>query len=278
MGARPLALAKFKQMALRLKGVPVLLYHELSAAAEPRLAAGKDRYLVSADQFRSHLELIRQHSYRVISLQDLWDSAPDSREAELSVVLTFDDGRASDYEVAYPFLLEKGFRAEFFVNTANIGRPGYVTWAQVEEMHRSAMVFQSHSHDHIVLSLLPARDLRRQLEKSKQVLEDRLGSAVDFLAIPYGMSNQRVVQAAHDVGYRAVCNSWPRPTRARRGVVNRVVVYGETKTRDLKHLLSNNPVAYGVRATRATLVYLPKQVLLRLWPSQLGVSLLEAKT
>ena len=84
MGARPLALAKFKQMALRLKGVPVLLYHELSAAAEPRLAAGKDRYLVSADQFRSHLELIRQHSYRVISLQDLWDSAPDSRDGSRS--------------------------------------------------------------------------------------------------------------------------------------------------------------------------------------------------
>lgn len=278
MGARPLALAKFKQMPLRLKGVPVLLYHELSAAAEPRRAAGKDRYQVFADQFRSHLELIRQHSYRVIPLRDLWNSAPDSREAELSVGLTFDDGRASDYELAYPILLEKGFRAEFFVNTANIGRPGYLTWAQIEEMHRSAMVFQSHSHDHIVLSLLPARDLRRQLEKSKQVLEDRLGSAVDFLAIPYGISNQRVVRAAQEAGYLAVCNSWPRPTHGRSGVVNRVVVYGETRTRDLEHLLRNNPVAYGARAARATLVYLAKQVLLRLWPSQLGVSLPEAKT
>ena len=38
-----------------------------------------------------------------------------------------------------------GARAEFFINTATIGQPGYLTWGQVAEMHRAGMSFQSRS-------------------------------------------------------------------------------------------------------------------------------------
>lgn len=277
MAASPLAVAEFRQSPLCLKGVPVLLYHQLSAAEEPRLPARKDKYQVSASQFHAHLELIWQRGCRVCLLRDFWSTAAHSDTSEPGVILTFDDGRASDYEVAYLNLLQKGARAEFFINTASIGRPGFLAWAQINEMHRAGMSFQSHGHDHVVLSLLPARELRRQLEMSKHILEDHLGSAAEFLAIPYGFSNHRVNQVAWDVGYRAVCDSWPRPARPGGHVVNRVAIYGQTKLGELDKLLRNNPLPYIARAARMSLAYLPKQILLRLWPSQLGVRVLEAQ-
>jgi len=208
-------------------------------------------------------------------LRELWDGAGTRNSVNAPVVLTFDDGLASHYEVAYPLLSRIGAKAEFFVNTATIGHPGYLTWPHIMEMHRAGMSFQSHGHDHVDLSRLSLRSLERRVVDSKHLIEDRLGCAVDFLAIPYGLVNNRVMEAALEAGYRAVCDSggWPARPGGRR--ICRVPIYGHTTLREFRRLLSGNALTYAARQARALFVALPKRLLLHLAPARLGVRVLE---
>jgi peptidoglycan/xylan/chitin deacetylase (PgdA/CDA1 family) len=258
-------------MARRLSGIPVLMYHGIAA-----LGVGVDvrdrKYWVAAPSFRQQLEQLRHTGHRTAALADHWGPRR-SGAAGNDVVLTFDDGRASDYEVAFPLLLEIGARAEFFVNTGSIGLPGHLTWAQIAEMQRAGMSFQSHGHDHVALLPLTRDMLAWQLRTSKQLLEDHLGRAVDFFAAPYGLLGRHVLETAFELGYSAVCNSRHWPAHAGSRVVNRVAVHGDTSPAQFAGLLAGDLGAYlpgfGLMAVKE----LPKRVLLRVRPDALGVTL-----
>jgi peptidoglycan/xylan/chitin deacetylase (PgdA/CDA1 family) len=188
-------------------------------------------------------------------------------------VLTFDDGRAADYEVAFPLLLAAGARGEFFINTAKVGRPGYLTWSRIDEMHRAGMSFQSHSHDHIPLPTLPARLLRNQIRTSKRLIEDFLGRGVDFLAAPHGLVDRRVVDAAQDAGYRAVCVSRGWPARPGGDVVSRVTVLRDTTDAQFGAILARQPQAYLPAVARALVTRLQHRVALRRRPGDVDGAL-----
>ena len=258
---------------LTLSGAPVLIYHGLGATLPADVAGRDTKYWVTPAAFGRHLAQIREAGQRVRRLYELWSGRATAPENQSAVVLTFDDGRATDYEVAFPLLLAAGVRAEFFVNTATIERAGHLTWSQIMEMHRAGMSFQSHAHDHVLLPGLPERLLRNELQTSKRLIEDRVGLGVDFLATPYGLLDRRVIDTAREVGYQAVCNSLSWPTRPGRAVVNRVTVYRDTTASRFAGILARQPSAYLPSVARTALTYLPKRVLLKVRPSRLGALL-----
>jgi peptidoglycan/xylan/chitin deacetylase (PgdA/CDA1 family) len=252
---------------------PVLMYHGLLRPGE-RAAGDRDtKYWLPAESFRAHLARIAAEGRRPRRLAHLWSG----QDARGGVALTFDDGRDSDYEVAFPALADAGGAADFFVNTATIDTPGYLSWARIREMERAGLSFQSHSHDHIALLWLPAAALEHQLRQSKSLLEDRLGRPVDFLAVPYGLLNRRVRETARRVGYRAVCNSLSWFSRPGRPWINRIAIHRDTSPEALGALLRGSPLPFAARAARAAGAYLPKRVLLRVRPARLGVRVLEGR-
>jgi peptidoglycan/xylan/chitin deacetylase (PgdA/CDA1 family) len=258
-----------------VRGVPIFMYHVLTGASEPPRADGGGKYRLSAAVFGEHLALIERHGFRSALLGRLW-ARQDSTQGHPGVGLTFDDGDVSNYTLAYPALVEAGACADFFVNTATVGRPGFLSWPQIAEMQRAGLSFQSHSHDHVVLVGLPAPALERQLRDSKHLLEDRLGAPVDFLAAPYGLLNRAVVRAACEAGYRAVGTSWNWPARPGARTMSRIAVYQTTTATDFSHLLHGRPAILVRRMTRALLAHIPKRVMLRVRPSWLGVQVRES--
>ena len=258
---------------LTLGGTPVLIYHGLGALVPADVDDREGKYWVSPASFGRQLAMIREGGHRVVRLYDFWTDDEDERLGRPPVVLTFDDGRATDYEIAFPLLLAAGVGAEFFLNTATIGQPGHLTWDQVVEMHRAGMSFQSHAHDHVVLPRLPPQLLRDELSTSKRLIEDRVGRGVDFLAAPYGLLDRRLVDTAREVGYQAVCSSLGWPARRGGAVVNRIVVYRGTTDARFAAILGRQPSGYLPGIARTALTYLPKRVLLRLRPEQLGAQL-----
>ena len=252
--------------------IPVLNYHGVGTLGIPEDVPDR-KFWVSAATLRQQLAQIRYSGRRVVPLSQHWGQSPIRPEGGRSVVITFDDGRVSDYEVAFPLLVQAGARAEFFVNTANIGRPGFVTWAHVEEMQRAGMSFQSHSHDHIVLLGLSRPRLEYQLRTSKQRLEDHLGRPVQFVAAPYGLLGRNVIDAAQSVGYHGVCNSryWLAHPGSR--VINRVAIHAHTTGKQFIGLLEARPSAFLPGYSRMALAQVPKRVLLKMRPSLLGVAL-----
>jgi peptidoglycan/xylan/chitin deacetylase (PgdA/CDA1 family) len=251
-----------------LSGTPVLMYHSIVRPGQ----AG-DRFAVAADDFRRHLARLLEVGRPPVKLRAFWAG----EETRPSVVLTFDDGEASDFEVAFPLLAEAAFSATFFVNPSTIGRSGYLTWEQVREMHQAGQAFESHSHDHVDLSLLPARPLQEQLRRSKQELEARLGVPVDFLAVPYGLVSRRVVEVARAEGYQAVCTSRSWTGRPGAPTIPRVAIRAGTDVLEFTDLALGRAWPYLRRRARSAITYIPQQVLLRIDPARLGVRRLEVE-
>ena len=251
---------------LSISGVPVLGYHGLTRSAAESIPAAEQPYWLHCEQFRSHLDYLFREGYRFARLEELWNKESAASGFETPIVLTFDDGFASDYEVAFPMLVALGAKADFFVNTATVGRPRYLGWPQIKEMQDAGLSFQSHSHHHVDLTRLSAAALDRQLRESKEVLEDRLGSRVRFLSTPYGLMNRKVVQAARQAGYHAVCGTRCWPARPGADVVARVILRREYTMEDFRKYLERRISKYLSRLVRRPL-YFPRWLLLRFGPS-----------
>jgi peptidoglycan/xylan/chitin deacetylase (PgdA/CDA1 family) len=254
MEARGLSAAPARTR-VRVPGTAVLLYHAVGAAA--------DRYTVSRAELAQHLDRIAAAQAQVVSLADLRAGAD---AWPFPVVITFDDGRASDYTEAFPLLARHGVTAELFLNPSTVGQHGFVTWDQVREMARAGLSIQSHAYDHVYLTRESEAGLVHQVADSKARLEDEIGAPVSWLAAPYGDLNARVVEEAIAAGYQAVCTSWPWPARAQARTVSRVSVYGGTSAEVFDRILAGDPRPYVAQAARAALAYPAKQALLRFHP------------
>lgn len=189
--------------------VPVLLYHGLwtdTSQLEGRSAA-EVRYWLPAEEFEAQLCRLAACGYTAAPLTTFLpdNTAPKPRKP---IVLTFDDGWASDWRIAVPILQRLGWHAELFVTVEWLGRPGFMSWEEVRAAAAVGMGIQSHSLSHPELDRISPAQLRQELTASKGILEQRLGQAVEFFALPGGtgrMSN--VIGLAQAAGYRGLCTS-----------------------------------------------------------------------
>lgn len=252
----------------RVRGVPILGYHGLCGVDGMAGAPARERkYWVRNTEFRDQLEWIRQRGFSVAPIRELCPPEAGEKGATQAVVLSFDDGLASQYERALPLLADFRMNACFFVNTSTIGQTGFLTWAQIGEMQRSGMTFQSHGHEHVYLSRLPQAAMERQMRDSRRILEDRLGCAVAVLSLPFGDTSRRVVETALSVGYKAVCNSHFWPAQPGSVVLNRAVVCNNTTRRDFARLVAGDARIYLKHTLREWAISVPKHILLRFWPA-----------
>jgi peptidoglycan/xylan/chitin deacetylase (PgdA/CDA1 family) len=249
---------------LRLAGVPVLNYHGLTESFSPDVPPAAQRFWLTPRQFHTQLTHIHQAGFRVADLRELKVGSSEHKGNTPGVVLTFDDGLASDYEFAFPLLAEFGMTGAFFVNTSTVGEPGYLTWTQISAMHRAGMLIGSHSHHHLDLTVLPTQTLERELADSKRCLEDHLGCAVEFLAAPHGLINRRMVDSAVAIGYCAVCSTrcWPAKPGSR--VLTRITVHRDITPDEFHAFLARQFSGYARRLCRG-LLYRPRRVTGHLW-------------
>ncbi len=265
MGTSRLTFAPVASSRLSLSGIPVLNYHGLIANGNS-LKANDARFWVSETAFLEHLQHIVGCGCKVLRAEDVLGASADEANGALATAITFDDGRACDYEIAYQTLVREGLPATFFVNTAAIDTPGYLTWSQLREMKHAGMSVQSHSHDHTDLARLSSSQLDYQLRRSKGEIEDHLGGEVTLLAAPYGSVAPNTVNAARLVGYRALCSSGGRLARASSVVMDRVCIYSDTTLGQFSAILKRSPAFFVKKACRAALLGVPKQMAFSLFP------------
>jgi peptidoglycan/xylan/chitin deacetylase (PgdA/CDA1 family) len=166
------------------------------------MAATHRPYVLTPEEFRAHLMAIRGSGFRGIPASEV----PRELGGRF-FCLTFDDGWASDYEVAFPVLAELGHRATFFVVPTMVDTPGYVSWAQLREMVAGGMEIGSHSLTHPFMQDLDADGVRREFGESRRMLEDRLGLPVRAASLPRGWEPPGFEQVLGELGYRVFCTS-----------------------------------------------------------------------
>jgi peptidoglycan/xylan/chitin deacetylase (PgdA/CDA1 family) len=181
-----------------------LMYHAVGDAPG---AAADPHYTVSRPRFAAQLALAARAGGVVVSARD-WLAG------RAGVIFTFDDGDRSNHDVAFPLLAAAGATADFFVTPAQVGTPGFATWAELRAMSDGGMSIQSHGLDHgVFLTQLPPPRLREDLRRARLEIEERVGRPVTLLAPAGGREPPALADVAREVGYTHVLNSRPGPVR-----------------------------------------------------------------
>jgi peptidoglycan/xylan/chitin deacetylase (PgdA/CDA1 family) len=151
---------------------------------------GEDRYWVSVDQF-----------YGVLDEIMTWPS----------VRISFDDGNASDAEIALPALVERGLTADFFVLAGRFGQPGSLTEDGVRELQRHHMTIGTHGMWHRSWRAMDPQESTEELVDARDRIAAVAGSAVTTAACPLGLYDRRLLADLRRQGYTHVFTSDRRP-------------------------------------------------------------------
>lgn len=189
---------------------PVLMYHYINKGAK------ENKLIVTPESFKRQMEFLKGNEYNVISLDELADIIKSAKPIPpKTVCITLDDGYGDNYLYAYPVLKELGFPATIFVYTDAVGRPGYLTVSQIQEMVSNSKVrIGSHTKTHFWLGKTEKgkenfAKAREEIAGSKKVLEEMTGEPVTFLAYPGGGFTKETRQLVIDAGYKGAVATNP---------------------------------------------------------------------
>ncbi len=242
--------------------VSVLMYHAVIASPGDTIGADA-HYSVTSARFAQHLRSVLARGSVPSSVLDLLDGGHRHPAATgAAVAFTFDDGHISHLAAAQT-LARAGARADFFVNPGQVGEAGLLDWTALRDMASMGMSIQSHGWMHRHLNTLSPGELRETLVRSKQEIEDRLGTPVTLFAPPGGRTVPQLAALATSVGYRAVCSSrsgvW---STAQRGAeVPRLAVLASTSQRQFERWVDQHAGELGRQWMRERLLRSAKQVL-----------------
>lgn len=138
---------------------------------------------------------------------------------ERSVVLTFDDGFASFYDIALPILDRYGFTATVFIVTGHMGGRNdwdqplqalkllpLLSWAQAADVAKAGSEIGSHTRTHRDLRYCLPHEARDEISTSLSDIKQHLGIVAQSFAYPYGGVNN-IAQELASRDFRASCTT-----------------------------------------------------------------------
>jgi peptidoglycan/xylan/chitin deacetylase (PgdA/CDA1 family) len=197
----------FAGKPLRGGGITILSYHSLDDLDTP--------LSVSPKLFEAQLLALSGLGCRTFTMSQVADRLSSGRPfPPRAVAITFDDGFANFAEAGAPLLQRYGFAATVYVITGMVGRTTQWTdrgrplpslpilsWEQIERLHAQGVEIGAHSATHGFLTQYSPSALASELVAPRQLLEERLGTAVRSFAYPQGDYDDRVVRAVRDASY-----------------------------------------------------------------------------
>lgn len=131
------------------------------------------------------------------------------------VVFTFDDGGSSFYTAAAPILEKYGFHGIFFISTAFIGMPGFLTEEQIKVLDGHEHIIGTHTHNHLRdLSSCDKKTIEYEWNTSVDVLSHILKKRITYASLPNGNGSEFMYETISKAGIKRLYTSKPT-TRVR---------------------------------------------------------------
>ncbi|MFC9786501.1 polysaccharide deacetylase family protein [Rhodococcus sp. NPDC127528] len=153
---------------------------------------GEDGYWISVDEF-----------HRILDEIMTWPR----------VEISFDDGNASDAQIALAALEQRNLTARFFILAGRFGAAGSLTEVDVRELRRRGMTIGTHGMDHQSWRGMTPSIRDRELVEARHRIADAAGGPIDEAAVPLGRYDRRLLADLRGLGYTAVHTSDRRAAR-----------------------------------------------------------------
>jgi peptidoglycan/xylan/chitin deacetylase (PgdA/CDA1 family) len=211
---------------LRVRGsdtgnqIPILCYHRVL----PEFREDDYRvFSVSPEQFEAQAAFLAESGFISLSLPEYAEIAGGVRSIpRRAVLITFDDGYADNYALAWQIAQKYNLKINFFICTGIIGhenpvimaKDGYavlnnggfavanpsvqlhlrrfpelwrpLNWRELQEMHNFGVGIGLHSHTHRNFARLTPSEKIYEIETGLALFKKKLGFSPQFYALPYG--------------------------------------------------------------------------------------------
>ena len=193
--------------------VPILTYHEIiddDFRGRELLRKMKKGYFVKKSVFDEQMQYLKNEGLSCITLREFAEFLKNPIETilpERCFAITFDDGYLGNHKYALPILKKYDFTATFFVTVNFIGTPFMMGWNELMHLKEGGMSIQSHTLSHPFLKQMNDYEVRRELQESKKILEDKLKIQVDFFSLPHGSYGNNYKRIAIESSFLGGCSS-----------------------------------------------------------------------
>ena len=160
-------------------GILSLMYHRFDENKYPSTN-------IRMDIFKQHIEIIKDLKYDFYDPKDLKENFY-IKKTEKKILITIDDAFSSFYEVAWPYLKKENIPFILFVSTETVGKNGYMTWDQINELEKETNAYiGNHSHSHDYLVDLKNEDFIKDINTANKIFMEKLGYNPIFFSYPFG--------------------------------------------------------------------------------------------
>lgn len=214
--------------------VPILCYHQIRNWTASDGKMGKD-YIVQVAEFKSQMKMLADSGYTTILPDQLYNYlAYGTKLPKKPIMLTFDDTKLDQYTAAIPEMKKYGFKGVFFIMTVSLGKPNYMSKAQVKELSDAGHVIGSHTYDHQNVKKYQGDDWINQVEKPTKTLKEITGKDVKYFAYPFGLWNKEAIPELKKRGFSsAFILAEKRDEQDPLFTIRRIIASGYWNTRTL---------------------------------------------
>lgn len=211
---------------------PILLYHHVGGESKSK------RYQVSVEDFDAQMHSLKAKGYTAIPLSLLVEALSEGADLPPKpVVITFDDGYRDIFENALPVLQQDGFTATVYVIVGQVGLKSYLSAGQLKELVLQGWEVGSHTYTHASLRKVGV-NLKREIETSRQDLQELLGTSVLSFSFPYGLTSNSVTDLVKEAGYESAVGLGGLVKQKKKYIyyLSRIEVQGSYDLDDFNHL------------------------------------------
>ncbi len=198
----------------------VLCYHRFVVHPE-NFKEKLSEYRFPQAEFRWQMQYLKDHGITPISMTQLKDYWFGGKPLPAKpVLLTFDDGFRSLYDVMFPVLQEFKYPGVLFIYTDFIRDQGdSLTLDDIKAMQKYGMDLESHTKSHLNLGYVEEKKTAKDfsvllpLELSDPVtyIQKEFGVTPTTLAYPYGVYNDVIVNETQRENYQLAFTVNPGP-------------------------------------------------------------------
>ncbi len=181
--------------------VPVLMYHVINP---PPSGAPFPGLYVPSDEFAAQMQALKAAGWHAVTMDQL--EAYWTRGVPLGpgkpIVLSFDNGYASQYLNAMPVLKRLGWAGDENIQLSGLPpSQGGLTEAQVRGLLAAGWELDTQGISHADLITLDSSQLKYQVTTARQILRKRYDVPVNWFCYPSGHYNATVIAAVKSAGF-----------------------------------------------------------------------------
>lgn len=178
--------------------IPVLIYHDISAAKQPT-----DSYTVERELLARELDHLKTKGYTPLTFAGAQLLREQNKLPNKPIIISFDDALPGQRQVI-DLLRERGMSATFFIPSDLVGDTTHMSWDGIRSVAGAGMEIGGHTKNHVHLREMKGEGLTNEIVGDKQHIEAEIGKPITVFAYPYREKSDAADEIVARAGYTIV--------------------------------------------------------------------------